>query len=198
MYFPDLFNINKRKIILSSLVFPILTYQENENNIISQQDNKIYFNGPLTDDSCFKLNILLENMIDNNDEINLYLQTSGGSILPTLPIVDLIKNSRTPIYTYIRGYCASAGTLLSVVGKKRYMTNNSLLLIHSLRQEGVGGNFNNIKDQYYNANTIMEIIKNIYLDNTNIPEENLIYYLEHDLWIPSKLCLKYNIIDEIK
>lgn len=197
MYIPNLFGFSRRKILLSSLVVPFLMNEDNENTILSQQNNKIYFYGPLTDDSCFKLNLLLEDMIYKTDEINLYLQTTGGSVLPTLPIVDLIKTSSTPINTYIRGYCASAGTLLSVVGKKRFMTNNSLLLIHSLRQEGVGGNFNNIKDVYDNANTIMNIIKNIYLDNTNIPEEILYYYLDHDLWLPSQLCLKYNIVDEI-
>ena len=77
------------------------------------------------------------------------------------------------------------------------MTNHSLLLIHSLRQEGNGGNYHNIKDIYDNANTIMDIIKDIYLENTKIPKHLLEYYLDHDLWLPSDVCLKYNIIDEI-
>lgn len=197
MYVGNIFGINRRNLLFSTLVMPFIMNEDSEKLILSQENNKIFFYGALNDESCFKLNFLLEDMIEKNDEVNLYLQTTGGSVLPTLPIVDLIKNSPVPINTYIKGYCASAGTLLSVVGKKRYMTNNSLVLIHSLRQEGMGGNFNNIKDQYENANTIMDIIKKIYLENTNLPESLLYYYLDHDLWLPSGICLKYGIVDKI-
>ena len=68
------------------------------------------------------------NMPNNDSNIEFHIQTNGGAILPTLPIVDLIKTSPIPINTYIEGYCASAGTLLSVVGNKRYMRKNSLLI----------------------------------------------------------------------
>mgnify|MGYP001212273394 CR=1 FL=1 len=196
MYIPNLL-LNRRSVLMSMYGLSYFMTENRENTVLSRNDDKLYFYGSLTDESCFKLGYLLEEMINDNNEINLYLQTAGGSILPTLPLVDLIKNSPIPINTYVRGYCASAGTLLSVVGKKRYMTNHSLLLIHSLRQEGTGGNFHDIKDIYDNANTIMDIIKDIYLENTKIPKSLLEYYLEHDLWLPSKTCLKYNIIDEI-
>ena len=197
MYIPNLL-LNRKKLILSlSGLSYLMNENSNEKTILSQNNNQIYFYGALTQESCFKLNFLLDKMVNDNEEINLYLQTLGGSVLPTLPIVDFIKRSPIPINTYIRGYCASAGTLLSVAGNKRYMNNHSLLLIHSLRQEGVGGNYNDIKDIYDNANKVMDIVKNIYLENTEIPESILKYYLEHDLWLSSDICLKYNIIDEI-
>jgi ATP-dependent Clp protease protease subunit len=170
--------------------------------LITKTDKEIYFYGPLTDESCFRLHYTLEELIkinkDKNNEIDLYLQTGGGSVLPTFPVVDLIKSSEIPINTIIKGYCASAGTLISVAGSKRYMTNNSLLLIHSLRQETGGGTFNNIKDTFENSDVIMKLIKNIYLDNTEIPEEKLNYFFDHDLWLTSDECLKLKIVDAIK
>jgi ATP-dependent Clp protease protease subunit len=170
--------------------------------LITKTDKEIYFYGPLTDESCFRLHYTLEELIkinkDKNNEIDLYLQTGGGSVLPTFPVVDLIKSSDIPINTIIKGYCASAGTLISVAGNKRYMTNNSLLLIHSLRQEIGGGTFNNIKDTFENSDVIMKLIKNIYLENTEIPEEKLNYFFDHDLWLTSNECLKLKIVDDIK
>lgn len=198
MYIPNIF-FNRRNLLSYILGINIIMNENNDRTILSQNNNKLYFYGPLTDESCFKLYLTLDNMItdNSNEDINFYIQTSGGSVLPTFPIVDLIKNSPTPINTYVNGYCASAGTLLSVVGRKRYITKNSLLLIHSLHMDSGGGNFNNIKDQYDNANMIMDNIKNIYLNNTNFSKIELDYYLNHDLWINSEDCLKYNIVDEI-
>jgi ATP-dependent Clp protease protease subunit len=170
--------------------------------LITKTDKEIYFYGPLTDESCFRLHYTLEELIkinkDKNNEIDLYLQTGGGSVLPTFPVVDLIKSSDIPINTIIKGYCASAGTLISIAGNKRYMTNNSLLLIHSLRQETGGGTFNNIKDTFENSDVIMKLIKNIYLENTEIPEEKLNYFFDHDLWLTCDECLKLKIVDGIK
>lgn len=209
MYIPNLCLLfSRRNMILTSFLMSLNNNPSDDNMatnspqaLITKTDKEIYFYGPLSDESCFRLQYTLEELIKINKhkdrEIDLYLQTGGGSVLPTFPIVDLIKSSEVPINTIIKGYCASAGTLISVSGNKRYMTNHSLLLIHSLRQEGNGGNYHDIKDIYDNANTIMDIIKDIYLENTKIPKHLLEYYLDHDLWLPSDVCLKYNIIDEI-
>ena len=133
----------------------------------------------------------------NFDHINLHMQSPGGSLLPSLGLVDLIRTSDIPINTYVDGYCASAGTLLSVVGKKRYMTKHSVFLIHSLKIEPGLLDYKSMEDSYINANTIMTEIKDIYKENTNIPDDKLEYFLDHDLWINSNECLKYSIVDEI-
>ena len=188
MYIPNLVSIlSRRNLLMSSLLMSNVQDPLNYKNmatsspqtLITKTNKDIYFYGPLNDESCFRLHYTLEELIkiNKNNDINLYLQTEGGSILPTLPIVDLIKSSEVNINTYVKGYCASAGTLLSVCGYKRYMTNNSLILIHALRQENVGGTYNNIKDTYENADLIMNIIKKIYLENTKISENQLEYFL---------------------
>ncbi len=202
--------LSRRKTLLTGFLLSLNSIPLNEDGmatnypktLITKSDNQIYFYGPLTDESCFQLHFTLEELIkknkDKDKEIDLYLQTGGGSVLPTFPVVDLIKSSMVPINTIIKGYCASAGTLISVAGSKRYMTNHSLLLIHSLRQETGGGTFNNIKDTFENSDLIMKLIKDIYLDNTEIPEEKLNYFFNHDLWLTSEECIKLKIIDDIK
>jgi len=70
-------------------------------------------------------------------------------------------------------------------------------IIHSLRQETGGGTFNNIKDTYENADLIMSLIKEIYLENTEIGEEKLEYFFNHDLWLPASKYLELKIVDEI-
>ena len=166
-----------------------------ENSLIGIYDNNIYFSGPITDESIFALTSHILNIQQSSSSINLHIQSNGGSLLTTLGIVDLIKGSDIPINTYVNGYAASAATLISVVGAKRFMNTHGVLLIHQLKM-GLGyGKYEEIKDYSDNANTLMNIIKKIYLENTKLDTNTLNYLLTHDLWLNSSVCKNYGIID---
>lgn len=168
--------------------------------------NNIYFTGQLTDETCFKLCETLinyKNQILTNEDfpnhINLYIQSPGGALLPTLALVDEIKNLEVPIHTYVRGYAASAATLLSVVGKERYIYNHSIMMIHSVKLGGDNSinTLLDVKDLNMNVDLFMNIIKDIYLENTNMSEEDLEHFFYHDVWINSKQALEYGLVDKI-
>lgn len=171
-------------------------------------NNDIYFYGPITFDSCKELNDVLLTL-DNNSKkisidynvepppINLHIQTGGGSLMDTFYIVDLIDNLETPINTFVDGYVASAGSLISVIGKKRYMTRNSFIMIHQLSSSGGEGKYNDLDDNMDNLNKFMDTIRDIYLRKTKIPKEKLNEILEHDLWMNAKECLEYGLVDVI-
>ena len=102
----------------------------------------------------------------------------------------------TPVYTYVDGFAASAATLISVVGKKRYMTKNSLMLIHQLSGAD-SGKFYELQDQMSNMQILMNTINKIYLNKTKIDQETLLKLLQKDLWLDAKTCLAYGLVDEI-
>jgi len=176
--------------------------QRNNNNRVN---NNIYFTGGLNDETCFKLTEALmhhRNQALSNDKyppyINLFIQSPGGSLLPTLAVVDEIKNLGIPVYTYIRGYAASAATLLSVAGTQRFMYKHSLAMIHGVKlQEQEVSSLTDIKDLNANVDTFMNVVKDIYLKNTSMDEELLEYFFYHDLWMNSTQALEYGLIDEI-
>lgn len=200
-------NSNKKIILLdednNEDYYSALQILKKNNNI--RANNNIYFTGLLTDESCYNLAEALihhKNLALTDDKyppyINLYIQSPGGSLLPTLAIVDEIKNLEIPVYTYIRGYAASAATLLSVSGSQRFMYKNSLAMIHGIKlNEQEPGTLLEVKDLNENVNTFMSIIKNIYLENTNINEETLENYFYHDLWMNSTQALEYGLVDII-
>ena len=179
---------------------------DNKNNKKKLYRNDIYFTGDLNDESCFKLS---EAILENNNKamtndkaenhINLYIQSKGGALLPTLAVVDQIKNSPIPVFTYIRGYTASAATLLSVVGSKRFIYKHSLLMIHGLKfsDENIVSDLNELNDMNYNTNLMLSIIKDIYLENTKLNETDLEKMFLCDRWMSSQDALMYNIVDEI-
>ena len=181
--------------------------QPGELGIIQDLNNKIYFYGPVSQRSCFELKNKLEE-VDvkcqlyhlqynvNPPPIRLHIQSQGGSLYHTLYMVDLIQSLKTPVYTYVDGFAASAATLISVAGKKRFMTKNSLMLVHQLSGSD-SGKYNELQDQMTNMNILMKIIKDIYLNNTKLNSEILNTLLQKDLWLDSEICLQYGLVDEI-
>ena len=207
-------NINRRNLFKKTLLMSSnINFQNNqeeeeeeeeEEATIGRIDNDIYLTGSLNDNSCLKLTQTLigyKKYIKNKevdiDKINLYIQSPGGSLFSTLGLIDEIKNYDIPINTYIKGYAASAATLLSVVGKERYMYNHSLLMIHGVKLTGSVNTLTDVRDLNDNVELYMDIIKNIYLENSNMTEEELEYYFIRDKWMTSKQALHYGLIDKI-
>ena len=181
-----------------------LEEEENEGKI-GRTKNSIYLTGALTEDTCWSLTQSLlgyKSQLLHNDNrfnnINLYIQSPGGALLPTLAVVDELRTLEIPVHTYIRGYAASAATLLSVMGSKRYMYNHSLMMIHGVKLNGYESHsLTDVKDLNDNVNLFMETIKNIYLENSNITDEQLDKFFLRDKWISASEALSYGLIDEI-
>lgn len=180
---------------------------EGEQGMIQQTTDEIYFYGPMTQRTCFELKNMLKDMEMKmitlghqyhvkTPPIHLHIQSQGGSLYHTLYIVDLIQSLNVPVHTYVDGFAASAATLISVVGEKRYMTKNSLMLIHQLSGSD-SGKFNELQDQMSNMNVLMDIIVDTYKTHTKIQNMTLYNLLQKDLWLNSETCLKYGLVDEI-
>jgi ATP-dependent Clp protease protease subunit len=110
--------------------------------------------------------------------------------------VDFIKNMKVPVYTICSGAVMSAGTILSMAGKKRYITKHTFMMIHELRT-GSNGPLSFITD-YYNNNTLMdEMMKRYYVTNTKIPMEEIVMILKQDVYWDAETCLLKGLVDEI-
>ena len=198
-------NFNTNKIFLSDSQNRDDVDILSENRKSNTLNNNIYFTGGLNEETCFQLTqtlISYKNMALTNQDypnhINLYIQSPGGSLLPTLAVVDEIKKLGIPVHTYIRGYAASAATLLSVVGSQRYIYNHSLLMIHGIKfNEQTVSTLLDVKDLNTNVDILMDTIKNIYIENSIIDEDILNYLFYHDIWMNSSLALGYGLVDEI-
>lgn len=188
---------------------PVLT-----DDSVTTTDNKIYFKSPITETSINKLIKIIEDknrkynkFIEKNDKkvkfndiepkpIYLHITSYGGDLMSSFRAVDAIKRSTIPIYTVVDGYAASGATLMSIVGKKRYMTPSSYMLIHQL-STGTFGKFWEILDEYENCNTMMNDIYKLYVDNTKMELEEVEEHLSHDIWFKLDKCIEYGLVDEV-
>jgi ATP-dependent Clp protease, protease subunit len=197
--------LNRRSMITASAISPMYKHSfknddDNANNgLIRSINNEIYYSGGITDETIFAITSNIINLQNENNcnEINLHIQSKGGSLLPSLGLIDLIRLSDVPINTYVMGYAASAASLISCVGKQRFVNKHGVILIHQLQMGMEYSKFNEIEDTYYNAETLMNIIKEIYLENTNLTKNKLDYLLDHDYWLNSTKCKEYGLVDYI-
>ena len=127
--------------------------------------------------------------------IYLHINSSGGCIFSAFNAIDYIEASRVPVYTIIEGATASAGTLISICGKRRYIRPNAHMLIHQLSSE-CWGKMSEIEDEYINLKHVMTRIKSHYKKHTSIPEKELRKLLKHDLWLHSDMCIQYGLTDK--
>jgi ATP-dependent protease ClpP protease subunit len=84
-----------------------------------------------------------------------------------------------------------------VVASKRFITKNSVMLIHQLKMGTEYSKYNEIEDYFNNAETLMEIVKNIYLENTRLEPNLLSELLSKDLWLNSSFCKSNGLVDLI-
>ncbi|AYV77042.1 MAG: Clp protease [Barrevirus sp.] len=177
---------------------------------VSCKDNRIFFKTNVTQNSVEKLIKIIESkvrkfkkvsshkMIKSAEPTPIYLHITsyGGDLFACFRAVDAIIRSEIPIYTVVDGYAASAATLMSIAGKKRYMTPSSYMLIHQL-SSGASGKFWEIKDDFENCETWMNDIYNLYTEHTNLTREQLEEYLSHDLWWKVDQCIESGLVDSI-
>lgn len=173
--------------------------------------NKIYFYEEIDKNSIYKLNKIIREMnfklittspekympgAKTDDHIELYIHSYGGSVLSAFAAFDVIEKNVIPIWTFVEGGAASAGTILSVAGKKRFISKRSYMLIHQLSSVH-WGKFEELKDDMENSQNLMNQIKKIYKDYSKIPNSDLEEILKHDLWLDAEKCLKWGLVDEI-
>lgn len=175
---------------------------------IGKVDNHIYFYNGIYREAVLELNkelrtkssLLLANshIQDLSEPIPIYLHINsyGGSVLDGFAAMDEILKCKVPVNTIIDGACASAATLLSVVGHKRCINKHALFLIHQLSHE-MWGKYSELKEEMENLDMVMKMMKDVYKKHTKIPMKELNKILNHNLWFDAEKCLEYGLVDEI-
>jgi len=180
--------------------------EENEHKIY-RENNHIYFYTEIDRKSISNLNFfireaeefcILTSLRLRIDELPIYLHiySNGGYIHAAFAAIDVINSCKVPVYSIIEGATASAGTLISVVCKKRFIRPTAYMLIHQLSSE-FWGKMSEITDEYKNLTNVMDKITKLYRKYSDLTPKKLEKLLKHDLWLDSKKAIKYGLVDEL-
>lgn len=187
-------------------VMPFIFPKQGMGSVYSQF-NHVYFNDDITYDTVFALNKELRAVEAkvrttatalglDPQPIYLHITTHGGGIHAAFSVVDCISQIKLPVYTIADGFVASAGTLITLAGEKRYITENAYMLIHELRS-GVWGKMTSIDEEYLNLKKVMDHITDYYIKRTNISKKTLEKILTKDIIWNAEECIDKGLVTEV-
>jgi ATP-dependent Clp protease, protease subunit len=135
---------------------------------------------------------------DPDKDINVYINTPGGSVTAGLAIYDTMQFVRPDIVTICLGQAASMGALLMAAGKKgkRFALPYSRFLLHQI-VGGVQGQAADIDIQAREIVRIGDMIDEILVNHTGQPLEVIQRDSDRDFFMRANQAKEYGIIDEI-
>ena len=138
---------------------------------------------------------------DPDKEINLYINSPGGSITDGMAIVDTINYIKCPVSTICVGMAASMGAVLLASGAKgkRYATPNAEILIHQplIGGGGLSGQTTEIKIHADHMVRTREKLNKLLSDRTGQNLETIEKDTERDNYMTAQQALEYGLIDGI-
>jgi len=108
--------------------------------------------------------------VDERTPIILYVTSNGGSVYDGFKLIDIIQNSKTPVYTINTGYQYSMGFLIGLAGHKRFATRNAKFLMHD-GSNFVYGSGAKVQDQMEFQKRVEKRIKDYVLSRSNVTSE---------------------------
>jgi ATP-dependent protease ClpP protease subunit len=185
-----------------------MMFPKMQSTTVYSHNNKVFFNDDITYDSCFQLNKELRSVAErmkiisilhSHDPMPVYLHitTHGGQIHAAFSVIDCIQQLGVPVYTVVDGFVASAGTLISICGEKRFMLPNAYMLIHELRSE-FWGKMTDIEEEIKNLKKSMEHVTSLYTKYTKLSGNQLEKILKKDAIWNADECLAKGLIDAVK
>lgn len=116
------------------------------------------------------------------DEIEVHINSTGGSVAEGLAIYNVLKNSDMKITTYVDGFACSAASVIFMAGDERIMNEASLLMIHNAWTYGQG-DANAFRRQADDLDIITQASVKAYMRHVSITEEELKGMMDNETWL---------------
>ena len=164
------------------------------------KDNIIFLGTPIDDQiaNLIVAQLLFLEAEDPEKDINVYINSPGGSVTAGLAIYDTMQFIRPDVTTICVGMCASMGALLLTAGAKgkRFALPNSRILIHQ-PSGGMQGQATDVRIHAEELIRIRELTSEILAKHTGQSMEQIERDVERDRYLSAVQAKEYGLIDEV-
>ena len=164
------------------------------------KDRIVFLGGTVTDDlaNLVTAQLLFLESEDPEREINMYINSPGGSVTAGLAIYDTMQFVKPPVSTLCVGQAASMGSLLLAAGAKgkRYALPHSRILIHQV-SGGFEGQASDIEIHAREALRLREILNEILAHHTGQNIKKIEKDTDRDNFMSAAQAVEYGLIDEV-
>ena len=163
--------------------------------------DRIIFLGTEVNDytaNVIQAQLLYLDSVDSERDINIYLNTPGGSVYAGLGIYDTMQFIQSRVATICTGMAASMGAVLLVAGEKgmRAALPHSRVMIH----QPLGGIQGQASDIEITAREILKLKDELYQiisDHSGQSMEKIRQDADRDYWMTAEEALQYGMIDKV-
>ncbi|MBO7305358.1 MAG: ATP-dependent Clp endopeptidase proteolytic subunit ClpP [Bacteroidales bacterium] len=163
-------------------------------------DRIIFLGVPVTDDvaNIIQAQLLFLDSTDSSSDIQLYINSPGGSVYAGLGIYDTMQLVTSDVATICTGMAASMASILLTAGEKgkRSALPHSRVMIH----QPMGGAEGQASDIEITAKQIVKLKQELYeiiANHSGKSIEQIYADADRDYWMTSAEALEYGMIDEI-
>ncbi|HEX5353149.1 MAG TPA: ATP-dependent Clp endopeptidase proteolytic subunit ClpP [Rhodanobacteraceae bacterium] len=149
-------------------------------------------------------NVLIAQMLfleseNPEKDINLYINSPGGSVTAGLAIYDTLQYLKPDVSTMCIGQAASMGSLLLCAGAKgkRLSLPHSRIMIHQPWAGGISGKATDIEIHAREILTMREQLNEILSHHTGKPIETITHDTERDRFMSATEAKDYGLIDSV-
>jgi ATP-dependent Clp protease protease subunit len=163
--------------------------------------DRIVFIGTPIDDfvaNSVVAQLLFLQMQDPKRDINLYINSPGGSVTAGLAIYDTMQFVTCDVATYCMGIAASMGAVLLAAGTrgKRYALPNSDIMIHQV-SGGAQGTASDVERTVEWMFKIKRRLIHILSSHTGKSDEQVQIDSDRDYWMSADEAKEYGLVDEV-
>ena len=165
------------------------------------RDNIIFLGTPIDDTVA---NLIIAQLLfleaeDPEKDIQMYINSPGGSITAGMAIYDTMQFVRPDVTTICIGQAASMGAVLLGAGAagKRFALPNARILIHQPLMSGLSGQATDIDIHAREILRMREILNNIMSRHTSQPLDKIEKDVERDFIMNAAQAKEYGIVDDI-
>ncbi len=193
---------NSQKSLLVPMVIEQTGRGERSYDIYSRLlKDRIVFIGTAIDDHVANLvvaQMLFLQMEDPKRDINIYINSPGGSVTAGLAIYDTMQYVTCDVATYCVGVAASMGAILLTAGTKgkRYALPNSDIMIHQV-SGGAQGTASDVERTVEYMFRLKKRLISILAQHTGKTIEQIRVDSDREYWITAQQAKDYGLVDEV-
>jgi ATP-dependent Clp protease protease subunit len=161
----------------------------------------IFLGGPVSDavaNTVIAQLLFLEHE-DPKKDIQLYINSPGGSVTAGMAIYDAMQYVKPDVATMCVGIAASMGAFLLAAGKKgkRFTLPNSEILLHQVAVDSIGGQATEIEISARQILKTKARLNQILAKSTGQSLAKVEKDTERDFWLSAEEAKAYGVVDEI-
>ena len=160
----------------------------------------IFLGGPIDDNlaNIIVAQILFLESVDKEKDINLYVNSPGGSVTAGLAIYDAMQYVSNNVSTMCFGMAASMGAVILASGTegKRFSLPNSTIMLHSVGTQ-LGGQYHDLEKEMEETKRKQGVISEILSKHLKKDIDQITADIERNFYQTAEEALKYGLIDTI-